>query len=147
MINSGAITLNPNNADAYDVLGFILACADEPSKGIKYIRKAFLLNPLPPSFYYQHLGICYRDLKEFDKAISAFKQSIRIQPENLLARTGLIPAYIYSGQENKAYELGLEVLKLDPNFSVEKYIEAAPLKTKDQITNYTQALLKAGLPE
>jgi tetratricopeptide (TPR) repeat protein len=102
---------------------------------------------LPPSFYYSHLGVCYRDLKEFDKAIKAFKQGILIQPENLMARIGMIVAYIYSGQENKAYELGIEALKLNPSFSVEKFVKAAPYKTKNQILNTTQALRKAGLPE
>ena len=72
-----SISLNPNNADAYDFLGFILAMSDQPSEGIKYIQKALLLNPFPPSFYFHHLGICYRDLKEYDKAITAFKKAFK----------------------------------------------------------------------
>ena len=142
-----SISHNPNNADAYDMLGFILAMSDQPSEGIKYVQKALLLNPFPPSFYFHHLGVCYRDLKEYDKAITALKQSIQIQPDNLLALITLIVAYNLSGQEDKAYKLGLDVLKLNPNFSVEKYVKAVPFKTKDQVMHFTQALRKAGLPE
>jgi len=142
-----SISLNPNNADAYDVLGHILALANQTSEGIKYIKKALLLNPFPPSYYLHHLGMCYRDLKQYDEAITAFKKSIQIQPDNMLARIGLIATYVYSGQEDKAYELALEVLKLNPNFSVGKYVKVAPFKTKNQFDRFSKALRRAGLPE
>ncbi|NNK85741.1 MAG: tetratricopeptide repeat protein [Desulfobacterales bacterium] len=142
-----SISLNPNNADAYSMLGFILAMSDQPSEGIKYVKKAIFLNPFSPPFYYHHLGICYRDMKEYDKAIAAFKRSIQIQPDSILSPVGLIVTYNFSGQKEKAYKLGLDVLKLEPNFSAEKYVKAAPFKTRDQITRFKQALLNAGLPE
>ena len=143
-----SIRLNPNNADAYAYLGWVLAMSDQPSEGIKYIKKAFLLNPSPPSFYLFHLGICYRMLKQYDDAITAFKKSIQIQPDNLLAHIGLIFTYYLSGQEDKAYKLGLEVLKLNPNFSVEKYVKASPFSSsEDKYVLFAKALRKAGLPD
>ena len=143
-----SISLNPNNADAYVYLGWALAMYDQPSEGIKYIKKAFLLNPSPPSFYLHNLGICYRMLKQYDDAITAFNKSIQIQPDNIVAHIGLIFTYNLSGQEDKAYKLGLEVLKLNPNFSVEKYVNASPLSSfKDKYMLFTEALRKAGLPD
>jgi len=143
-----SIRLNPNNADAYAFLGWVLAMSDQPSEGIKYIKKGFLLNPSPPSFYLHNLGICYRMLKQYDDAITAFKKSIQIQPDNLVAHIGLIFTYNLSGQEDKAYKLGLEVLKLNPNFSVEKYVNASPFSSsEDKYVLFTEALRKAGLPD
>ncbi|MFC1880298.1 adenylate/guanylate cyclase domain-containing protein [Thermodesulfobacteriota bacterium] len=143
-----SIRLNPNNADAYAFLGWVLAMSDQPSEGIKYIKNAFLLNPSPPSFYLSNLGICYRILKQYDDAITAFKKSIQIQPGNLSAHIGLIFTYNLSGQEDKAYKLGLEVLKLNPNFSAEKYVNASPFSSsEDKYMLFTEALRKAGLPD
>ena len=59
---------------------------DQPSEGIKYVKKALLLNRFPPALYYHHLGACYRDMKEYDKAIAAFKRSIQIQSDSILAQ-------------------------------------------------------------
>ena len=143
-----SISLNPNNADAYAFLGYALAVSDQPSEGIKYIEKAFLLNPSPPSFYLVNLGICYRMLEQYGDAITAFKKSIQIQPDNIVAHIGLIFAYSLSGQEDKAYKIGLEVLKLNPNFSVEKYVNASPFsRSEDKYVLFAKALRKAGLPD
>ena len=143
-----SISLNPNNADAYAFLGWVLAMLDQPSEGIKYIKKAFLLNPSPPSFYLHNLGICYRMLKQYDDAITAFKKSIQIQPDNIVAHIGLIFAYNLSEQEDEAYKLGLEVLKLNPSFSVEKYVNASPFsRSEDKYVLFAKALRKAGLPD
>jgi len=143
-----SISLNPNNADAYVYLGWVLAMYDQPSEGIKYIKKAFLLNPSPPSFYLHNLGICYRMLKQYDDAITAFNKSIQIQPDNIVAHIGLIFTYNLSGQEDKAYKLGLEVLKLNPSFSVEKYVNASPFsRSEDKYVLFAKALRKAGLPD
>jgi adenylate cyclase len=143
-----SISLNPNNADAYAFLGYALAVSDQPSEGIKYIKKAFLLNPSPPSFYLHILGICYRMLEQYGDAITAFKKSIQIQPDNIVAHIGLIFAYSLSGQEDKAYKIGLEVLKLNPSFSVEKYVNASPFsRSEDKYVLFAKALRKAGLPD
>ena len=143
-----SISLNPNNADAYAYLGYALAVYDQPSEGLKYIKKAFLLNPSPPSFYLQILGICYRMLEQYGDAITAFKKSIQIQPDNISAHIGLIFAYSLSGQEDKAYKLGLEVLKLNPSFSVEKFVKLSPFsRSEDKYVLFTKALRKAGLPD
>ena len=143
-----SISLNPNNADAYAYLGYALAMYDQPSEGLKYIKKAFLLNPSPPSFYLQILGICYRMLEQYGDAITAFKKSIQIQPDNISAHIGLIFAYNLSGQEDKAYKLGLEVLKLNPSFSVEKFVKLSPFsRSEDKYVLFTKALRKAGLPD
>ena len=143
-----SISLNPNNADAYAFLGYALAVSDQPSEGIKYIKKAFLLNPSPPSFYLVNLGICYRMLEQYGDAITAFKKSIQIQPDNIVAHIGLIFAYSLSGQEDKAYKIGLEVLKLNPSFSVEKYVNASPFsRSEDKYVLFAKALRKAGLPD
>jgi Tfp pilus assembly protein PilF len=45
------ISLNPNNADAYQVLGVILNYAGRSKEGVEFIRKAIKLNPIPNANY------------------------------------------------------------------------------------------------
>ena len=142
-----SISINPNNADAYDMLGFTFAMSDQPSECINYARKAQLLNPFPPSWYYQHLGICQREIEEYDSAITAFKKCIQNQPDSMWVLVDLAVTYVLSGQNDKAHKLGIEILKTNPNFSINKFVEVAPFKTQDQTARYRQALRKAGLPD
>lgn len=57
-----AIILNPNGADAYAELGFVLIMSGKAEEGIKVIEKALRLNPIPPAEYLNYLGYGYRYL-------------------------------------------------------------------------------------
>ncbi len=140
-----AITLNPNSADAYNMLGFILAFSDRPVEGIGFCKKAIRLNPFPPSFYLHHLGGAYRAAGQYDKAIETYNKSIKREPNNVFAHIGLAATYSLMGREKEAHEAALEVLKIDPEFSLKKFAKTSPMKNQDELKRYIEALRKAGL--
>ncbi|TIV73005.1 MAG: adenylate cyclase, partial [Mesorhizobium sp.] len=51
-----AIELDPNEADIWATLSDIEVLAGQVDLSLKHIRKAFRLNPFPPSWYYLTLG-------------------------------------------------------------------------------------------
>jgi len=142
-----AIILNPNNADAYAYLGYFLYLFDRPAEGTEFLKKAIRLNPIPPSFYLHYLGHTYRASNQFQKAIETYEKSINIQPDNLHAHIGLAATYGLLGLEKKAKASGLEILKIDPEYTIEQLIKVAPLKNQDEVERYCTGLRKAGLPE
>ncbi len=143
-----AITLNPNNADAYANLGFALYCDDRPTEGIDFITKSISLNPNPPSHYYLVLGNAYRGAKQYQNAIKAYEMSLKIQPENnIFPHINLAVTYSILGREKEAHAAGLEVLKLNPNFSSKQNVKTMPHKNKALVESFYEALRKAGLPE
>jgi class 3 adenylate cyclase len=65
---------------------------------------------------------------------------------NIAARVeGLAAAYIYMGLQEKARASAAEVLRLDPRFSLNSHEKLIPLKNRDLIRIYIDALRKAGL--
>jgi adenylate cyclase len=140
-----AVVLNPNGADAYAGLGIILALAGRPEEGVEFVKKAIRLNPIPPAYYFNHLGAAYRVSGQYEEAITAYKKAIHNQPTLLFAHLGLAASYIHVGQEEEAHAEAAEVLKIDPEFSLERYAKTYPLKKKADKDLYIAALRKAGL--
>jgi hypothetical protein len=60
-----------------------------------------------------------------------------------MAHIGLAAVYARMGRENEARSEGAEVLRIDPKFSIERYVKGMPDQSRrDRIAD---ALRKAGL--
>jgi adenylate cyclase len=140
-----AVALNPNGADAYANLGMILALSGRPEEVLEFVKKAIRLNPIPPAYYLSYLGLAYRVSGQYEEAIPAYKKAIYKQPTFLFAHLGLAASYVLLGQEEKAHAEAAEVLKIDPEFSLERYAKTYPLKNKADLDRYVGALRNAGL--
>jgi adenylate cyclase len=140
-----AIALNPNGADAYANLGMILALSGRPEEVLEFVKKAIRLNPIPPAYYLSYLGLAYRVSGQYEEAIPAYKKAIYKQPTFLFAHIGLAASYVYLGREEEAHTEAAEVLKIDPEFSLERLAKTYPFKKKADTDRYIGALRKAGL--
>jgi adenylate cyclase len=140
-----SVALNPNGADAYTNLGMTLALAGRPEEGVEFVKKAIRLNPIPPAYYFNHLAVCYRVSGQYEEAITAYKKAIHKQPTFLFAHIGLAASYVHLGREEDAHTEAAEVLKIDPEFSLEHWAKTYPLKKKADKDLYIAALRKAGL--
>jgi adenylate cyclase len=140
-----AIALNPNSSEAYNMLGLALFYSGSPVESIGFLKKAIRLNPFPRSIYLFNLGTAYSAARQYEEAIEAFKKSIKRQPNNIFAYVGLTGTYSLMGREKEAHEAALEVLKIDPEFSLKKLAKALPSKNQDRLKRYIEALRKAGL--
>jgi tetratricopeptide (TPR) repeat protein len=84
-------------------------------------------------------------LGQYDKAIAEGKKAVEVSPKDIIAHRALICAYLSLGQKDKAREHAAEVLKIDPNFSVERTARVNPLKNKDKSAQISELYRKAGL--
>ena len=139
------IALNPNSALGYWLLGVAFTFSERPEKGIEYLKKAIRLNPLPQSYYFHAMGLAYWMLGQYDKAIAMFKKAIDRSPDSIIANTLLTAAYISSGQEENARTAAKEVLRIDSDFSVDRWAKARPFKNPADIERLIDELRKAGL--
>ena len=92
-----------------------------------------------------NLGHAYRRARQYEEAIEAFKKSIKQEPNNIVAHLGLTETYSYMGREKEAHEAALEVLKIDPEFSLKNLAKTLPIKNPDRLKRYIERLRKAGL--
>jgi adenylate cyclase len=142
-----AITLNPSAADAYFGLGHALFFSSKPTEALDYLKKAIRLNPMPPSDYYLLIGHCYRSLERFTEALEAYNKAVEIGPSNIYAHLGLAVLYIFMGRDDEARAAASNVLRIDPDFSLNAIRKASPNKDRDGEESYFEAARKAGLPE
>jgi adenylate cyclase len=141
-----AVSLSPNSAVAYWALGTVLSFTGRPQEAIPMLQKSLRLSPVP--IHSQVLGVLatsYRLLNQYEEAIATYKKVLQIYgPDHLLAHLGLANTYALMDREKEARAEGAEVLRIDPKFSLERYIKGLPFDQiqKDRITD---ALRKAGL--
>jgi adenylate cyclase len=139
------IVLDPNFADGYTNLGWILTTAGRPKEGIALIEKAMRLNPRYPATYPVYLGIAYRVLGRYEEALVPVKQALTLNSNLLAARWNLAAIYNELGREEEARAEVAEMLRLSPHYSLEFSRQISPYKDPVVTERMVAALHKAGL--
>jgi adenylate cyclase len=140
-----AVTLDPNSAENLFFLAWILCYAGKPEEAIPLIESAERLNPFPLALQLTWMGTVYRFTGRYEKAIEAAKRAIRIEPNNQFAHIHLIVSYIALGREKEAQAEATELLRINPNFSVDQFVKRRPFKNQAVNDHEADALHKAGL--
>ncbi len=142
-----AVELNPNGAESHAVFAFILILSGKPEEAIKLLNRAIRLNPIPPSFYYSHLGLAYRVIGRYNKSIGMCKMALRDSPDLITPNLTLASCYSFLNRLKKASIYVKEILRINPNFSLDRYAKIIPYKNDALLDPYMESLRKAGLPE
>jgi adenylate cyclase len=140
-----ALVLDPNVAEAHEQYARCLVYADRSKEAIPIIQKAIRLNPHGSTSAFAVLGLAYTLTDRFEEAVSAYQQAILRSPDNIFAHLCLASAYIRMGQEKEAGLEAAEVLRINPNFSLENFAKALPFKDQSVVDRFTGDLRKAGL--
>ncbi|MBT8349928.1 MAG: hypothetical protein KJO26_01660, partial [Deltaproteobacteria bacterium] len=142
-----AIELNPNGGESHVLFGFILILSDKTELAIKLLKRAFRLNPIPNPHYYSILAMAYRNNGQYEKAIELSEKGLIGNPDQLSVYLTLAASYCFINQTEEAHRAVEEVLRIDPNFSLEYIAKTMPYKQQETLDKLIKALRKAGLPE
>jgi TolB-like protein/class 3 adenylate cyclase len=143
-----AMSIDPNNPEAYVFYAwYCLRPEKRFEEAINYIEKAKRLNPFPDPWYYSIAGALYMDVGNWEKAIPELEQHIKkrqhldrpVSWDNYLLLTQCL---LNVGREDEAYAAATELLKIKPNFDLERFLSTANNAAKDRLL---AALHKAGL--
>jgi adenylate cyclase len=140
-----AVEVEPNDADTHAYLGMGLTFADRPEEAIKAFKRAIRLNPKAPSWYLHQLAEAYRHMGRYDEAIEWGKKAVDRDPKNLPAHLVLAACYSLAGREKEAQAEVAGVLRIKPNYSLERLAKTDPTKNQVSKKRYIDALRKAGL--
>jgi adenylate cyclase len=138
-----AVALNPGDWAALNTYGNSLRATGRPEEALPFYQKAIRLTPFGASVLYRDFGQALLSTGRFEEAVSAYKKAIQLSPDDITAHIFLAITYAMMGQENEARSEGAEVLRIDPKFSVERFVKIVPPGARRDRT--TAALLKAGL--
>jgi adenylate cyclase len=142
-----AVTLQPGSAVVNYLYASILNFAGRIQESIPLFEKAIRLNPAGPGLFYFDYGMALLGVGRKEDAIVEFKKAIERAPNYLPPHIFLTAAYAMSGQEQGAHAEAAEVLRIMPNYSVERFVRDSWLKDQERKETIAQALRQAGLPE
>jgi len=140
-----AVRLEPNSAVAYFYLSLALKYAGRAKESIVMSKEAIRLDPIPISIYYMGITTAYCHTGQYEEAIAAGKKAVDLGPNNMIARAFLAVAYSLSGKDKEANSQAIEVMRINPKFSLDEWVKTMPYKDKADKDLIIGALRKAGL--
>ena len=140
-----SVELNPNGAMVHALLGMTLNYAGRPDEAIGYLKQGIRLNPFPAFWYYRHLGLCYMQIGEYEKALTEFKKALRRSPDAPIIHANLAIVDTLLDRHEEARAAAKKVSEIDPDYSLERGLKVSPFKNQAFLKLLAEAIHKAGL--
>jgi adenylate cyclase len=141
-----AISLNPNRAIVARNHSYILRSIGRYDDSIKMAKKAIRLDPLTSDPRYSYaLGSAYLLNRNFDSAVAEYEKALKLNPDYMFCYIGLTVAYSSLSMDEKAHAAAEQLLRLNPNFSIEVFRKVLPNKDPADKDFLIGGLQKAGL--
>ena len=137
-----AEALAPNNADLLINIAWFLPQFGQPDRAVELTEKALKLNPNYPYWYNQGLRYAYFFGRQFDKSVKYAKQ---VTTPFATDYAYLAAASAMVGDMAGAKVAAAQVVRLDPNWSVEKYLSDAGGYPDDAAMLFIEGARKAGV--
>jgi adenylate cyclase len=142
-----AVAINPNSAWAHFIVGKTLFFAGRAEESIPEYKKAIRLDPIPENNYLWSIGLSYAFTGQYEEAITWCEKGVHQEPDDLLARMMMAVVYSMSGRDKEAQAEAVELLRIQPKFTIEKFKKKLKYKRIEDRERFLSALRKAGLPE
>jgi adenylate cyclase len=140
-----AIALDPNMADGYAWLAEMLSRVGRPEEAVGMAEQALRRKPWAADQHLNSVGAAYDLAGRPEEAITPLKQYLARYLNILGAHLTLAAVYSKLGREAEARVEAAEVLRLNPNFSLEVHKQRVPIKDPAVLERQLTALRKAGL--
>jgi cytochrome c-type biogenesis protein CcmH/NrfG len=132
------IKKDPKNLPAWVELGNLYFDSDQPKEAIEAYSHYLTVKPDNPDVR-TDMGIMYRRLGQFDKALEEFTKSARSDPKHANSRYNIGVVLLHDKQDIKgAIKAWEEYLKVDPNSERAQRIRAQIEKMKTMSTPPTK---------
>jgi len=140
------VELDPNSATANFFLSNVLRYAGRSEEAIPVIRRALRLEPISPGIFVQNMALIYFQAGNCAEALATCEEGLQRERDSLNSRVIRAAVFGYCGREEEARKEAIEVLKINPKFTVESYTRILPYKYQANKDLTIQGLRKAGLP-
>jgi adenylate cyclase len=146
-----AITLGPNDPFNYAVLAWVEYYSGNFQEAVSLCEKAERLTPYRTTTLLLIMGWSYRMVGKYEEAFAIFNDVLdRAQKGEfniLMAHQYLAGTYAMMGNMSKARLHAAEVLKINPNHSLEWSRQSTFYKNPEHLEIVLDALRKAGIPD
>ena len=144
-----AIDMAPSLDANYIIFGITLDFAGRFEEAIPLFKNAMRLNPFYPAGRLKFYGMSCLMADRKEEALTAFKELLQRAQKGefplLVSHLGLCAVYAELGKEKEARSHVLEILKINPNFSVEEAKKVHRWRNPKYSERWLGSLRKAGL--
>lgn len=134
---------DPNNSDAFHLLGLIAAQTGKNEIAIKLISKAISLNPREPGFHF-NLGKVFKARHDLENAVQYYRHALALKPDFVDANINMGNVLAKQGKFEEAAACFRQVLILMPGDAESHYnlgnALAAQIKLEEAANCFQQAL-------
>lgn len=146
-----AVSLNPNDGDALNNLGQVLARNGDPASAIPYLQKAVQLYPSVWAYRF-NLAHAFGRVGNWSQAVEDYRRARALFPEDYVTHFNLGMALHKLGDEEAAvseFRKGAELAPAEPSFHLSLGISYEQLAMKDEaVRSYERFLtLSPSSPE
>ena len=138
-----AEALAPNNADVLILIAWFLPQLGQPNRAVELADRALQLNPNYPYWYNQGLRYVYFFGRQFDKSV---KYTKLVTDPFATDYAYLAAASAMADDMAGAKAAAAQVVRLDPDWSVEKYLSDEGGFAENAALIFVEAARKAGVP-
>jgi adenylate cyclase len=144
-----ALEVNPNDSLAWLLKGTLHAFKAEGKAAVESTEQALRLSPLDPLRYFFESLAATAALSNdaYERAIELAKTSLRGNRTHTSTLRALAIAQAQLDRIGDAQHTVSELLRLEPNFTVAKYLERHPSSAYETGRVWSEALRRAGVPE
>lgn len=140
-----AFALNPNLADGR--FGNMLNHQGRAPEAIEFMKRIMRLDPFHPAVYFHYLGNAYYLTGNYEAALELIRTGASRMPGYRPVFVWLAAAAAQSGRDDEARQAAAEVLRLQPDFTITKWLQFLRLTRQADANRLAEGLRKAGLPE
>jgi adenylate cyclase len=143
-----AAAFAPSDANINAALGErLILIAAKPKEGLDFVTKAMRLNRSYPDWFVEATGWANYALGDYDKALAAFEEYHKRNPDDTDGFVEIIYTSATMGQLEEAKTKLAELLEGHPDFSIEGYSPLNHFKDPEVIKLIRDNTAKAGLPQ
>jgi adenylate cyclase len=140
------LALAPSSAEGHLQLASTQYYCGDPAGSLETIKAYMRLDPLYPEFALYFLAQAQHSLGQFDAAVATLKRRLERNPHSETTYALLASCYGHLGQITESRSAWAEVMRIAPDFSVERRWRIMPFKNPDDFEHRIEGMLKAGLP-
>src|SRR5262245_33740242 len=140
-----AVALSPTEADSDAALAMVLSCMGRTEDALQAAVQALRLKPLMADGHLGFVGATYAVAGRYEEARVPLQRYLSHYPNFLPFHVMSAAVYGELGQAAEAQAEAAEVMRLNPQFSLEVHRQRAPIKDPAVLERHLAALRRAGL--
>jgi adenylate cyclase len=139
------LALSPSSAEGHLQLATVHCYTGHALRAVETLNAYLKVDPLYPPLALHFLAQAQLSLGRFEDAVTTLKRRLEREPNSENGYALLASCYGHLGQIDASRSAWAEVLKLAPDFTVERRWGVLPFKNPSDYAQRVEGLRKAGL--